>query len=86
MGPSTCGDNGPAVLAQLRKPHGLAVDNAGTIYVADEPNYSIRKISTTGVISTIAGDPFHNNSGSSGDGGPAQFSLLDTPTALALDK
>ena len=44
------GDN-----AQFRNPFGLAVDANGTVYVADTSNFTIRKIATNGVVSTLAG-------------------------------
>ena len=47
------GDNGPAASAQLNAPKALAVDGSGNLYVSD--NGRIRKVSTNGRISTIAG-------------------------------
>src|SRR3569623_3399154 len=49
------GDRGPAIEAQLSRPIGIAVDPAGNIYVTDGNNSRIRKISTDGIINTIAG-------------------------------
>ena len=49
------GDGGPATSAQLLNPHGLAVDAAGNLYIADTVNLRIRKVSK-GVITTIAGN------------------------------
>jgi uncharacterized protein (TIGR03437 family) len=48
------GDNGPAAAAQLATPVSVAVDPAGSLYIADLNNYRVRKISD-GVISTVAG-------------------------------
>jgi sugar lactone lactonase YvrE len=56
------GDGGPAVSAQLDSPHGVAVDLAGNLYIADTGNFRIRVVSTDGRIRTVAG---------SGIGGPA---------------
>ena len=49
------GDNGPATSAQLNHPHGVAVDSAGNLYIADTGNNRIRKVSN-GVITTVAGN------------------------------
>jgi sugar lactone lactonase YvrE len=75
------GDNGPATGAELGYPAGLAVDAAGGLYIADEGNARIRKVSN-GVITTVAG----NGSGVyGGDGGPAAGAALWTPEGIALD-
>ena len=47
--------NGPAALARFNQPTGVAVDAAGTVYVADRGNQLIRQISPAGVVSTLAG-------------------------------
>ena len=49
------GDNGPAKLAALNNANGLTVDKHGNIYIADASNYRIRRIDTSGTITTIAG-------------------------------
>ncbi len=75
------GDDGPATLAVLNRPQGLAVDAAGNIYVADYGNHRVRKIDTTGNINTIAGN---GKVQFSGDNGPATSAGID-PFDLALD-
>jgi len=75
------GDGGPPTSALLDSPAGVAVDAAGTIYIADTHNQRIRKVSN-GTISTIAGT---GTAGFSGDNGPAGAAQLSNPTALAVD-
>jgi hypothetical protein len=50
------GDGGPAIGARLNHPHGVAVDGAGSLYIADTDNNRIRKVGADGVITTIAGN------------------------------
>ena len=77
------GDGGPATAATLQGPSGVAVDGGGNIYIADDGNNRIRKISgTTGIISTIAGSPTY---GFSGDGGPSSAAKLYYPRNVAVD-
>ena len=76
------GDNGPATSAQLKLPCGIAVDGLGNLYIADYGNDRIRKVSPSGIITTVAGD---GNSGYGGDGGPATKALLEGPTDVAVD-
>jgi uncharacterized protein (TIGR03437 family) len=84
------GDGGPAIDAQFRLSNydgeagfpGIAVDGAGNVYIADSGNYRVRKISSTGIITTVAGNGI---SGNSGDGGPAINAQLDYPSGLAVD-
>ena len=77
------GDGGPAASAQLNRPHGVAVDAAGNLYIADTGNYAIRKVALNGTISTVAGEL--GDSGNSGDGGPATQANLDYPNAVGVD-
>jgi sugar lactone lactonase YvrE len=77
------GDGGPALNATFRTPRGIAVDQAGSLYIADQYNYRVRKV-TNGIISTIAGNGFCCGGGA-GDGGPANGATLTFPSGIALD-
>jgi sugar lactone lactonase YvrE len=76
------GDNGPATAARLNNPFGLAVDSLGNIYIADCMNFRVRKVTTAGVITTVAGNGLFRYGG---DGGPATNAWLSTPTGMARD-
>jgi sugar lactone lactonase YvrE len=80
--PSYVGDNGPSIDAQLSTPQAVAVDASGNVYVADFGNSRVRKISTSGLITTVAGN---GTAGFSGDGGPATSAQLAGPDGLAVD-
>jgi len=76
------GDGGPASLATLNNPTGVAIDGLGNLYIADKDNNVIRKVDPSGIISTVAG----TGSGSfSGDGGPAIAASISRPYAVAVD-
>src|SRR6202789_2568538 len=76
------GDNAAANTAALALPHGLSIDAAGTLSLADTSNNRIRRIdATTGLITTVAGN---GTQGFSGDNGPATAAALDTPRATAV--
>jgi uncharacterized protein (TIGR03437 family) len=79
------GDGGPAVNAQLNAPAGLALDQAGNLYVADSLNNRVRVISPGGIISTFAGNGTLGGPGHFGDGGPATQANLFMPQGLAID-
>jgi uncharacterized protein (TIGR03437 family) len=80
-GPGFAGDNGPATGARLAQPYGLAVDSAGSLYVAERGTNCVRKVSN-GVITTVAGN---GTSGYSGDNGPATSAQMYFPRAVAVD-
>ena len=80
--PSSSGDGGPAASAGLNFPWGVAVDGSGNIYVTELFGYRVRKISTTGIISTVAGN---GTEAYSGDGGPASLAQLDAPWGVVAD-
>jgi sugar lactone lactonase YvrE len=71
-----------AAAAELDSPQGLAVDAAGNLYIAETGANRVRKVSTNGAISTVAGGV---GAGYSGDGSPALAAQLNGPTGLALD-
>lgn len=76
--------DGPVAKARFNQPQGLAIDAAGNLYVADVLNYCIRKISTDGVVSTVAG----NGSGNSAPGfkdGAGDVALFNRPLGLTID-
>ena len=79
---SFSGDGSQAVNAQLKNPYGVAIDLAGNIYIADVFNYRIRKIDTTGIITTVAGNGV---GGFSGDSAIATAAQLGTPYGVAVD-
>jgi uncharacterized protein (TIGR03437 family) len=76
------GDGGPATAAQISTIKGIAIDRWGNLYLSDTDNHRVRKISTSGVITTIAGTGV---AGFSGDGGPAAAAQLNLPYGLAAD-
>jgi sugar lactone lactonase YvrE len=76
------GDGGPAVLAVLNGPAGVAVDTMGNLYVADSLNHRVRKVTAGGVIATVAGTGV---AGDSADGLPPTGTALDGPQGLFLD-
>lgn len=77
------GDNGLAINAALNTPQGLAVDLAGNLFIADTFNHRVRKVDTSGIISTVAGT---GGQGYSGDNGPATLAKLVEPSGVAIDQ
>ena len=80
--PGFSGDSGPATLAKLNGPFGLNLDSAGNLYLADHANQRIRKIDTSGIIHTVAGN---GTAGFSGDGGAATLAELNSPDDVLPD-
>jgi sugar lactone lactonase YvrE len=76
------GDGGPATSAQLDGPRGVTVDASGNLYIADNGNHRVRKVTPGGTISTVVGN---GTAGYSGDGGPAASARLNLPAGLAVD-
>jgi len=80
--PGFTGDGSAAIKATLTLPSGVAIDGSGNVYVADQWNLRLRKIDTSGNISTIAGNGGFSYSG---DGGPATRAQLFGPQGVAVD-
>lgn len=76
------GDGGPATSAQLFSPNGVVVDPSGQLFIADTDNGRVRKVDTTGTISTVAGTGVF---GYNADGIPATSAHLWAPIGLAVD-
>jgi sugar lactone lactonase YvrE len=76
------GDGGPATLAQLAIPRGVAVDKAGNLYIADNVNARVRKVDPGGIIQTVAGNGF---SVFNGDALSALETSLNDLTGVAVD-
>jgi streptogramin lyase len=72
------GDGGPATLAELNLPVGIATDSLGNLYFSDGSNNRIRAVYTSGIINTIAGG------GSGGDGGAATSAVFSGSAGLGL--
>ncbi|MDX2030839.1 MAG: hypothetical protein SF339_09240 [Blastocatellia bacterium] len=76
------GDGGPATAAQLYSPRALAFDAAGNLYISDNGNHRIRRVTPGGVISTAAGDgrefPIEENA-------PALATPITAPYGVAID-
>jgi hypothetical protein len=77
------GDGGTATLAELKNPVSVVADNSGNVYVADNADHRIRKINSSGIISTFAGT---GAPGFTGDGGPATAAQITGPCGLAADQ
>src|ERR1019366_1064160 len=77
------GDGGPATKALLALPQGMAVAADGSLIFADTANCVVRRIDTSGVISTILGN---NKCGYGGDNGPPLNASLNAPASVAVDE
>jgi uncharacterized protein (TIGR03437 family) len=75
------GDGGPATSATLSIDAFVIADPAGNVYICDQSNNRIRKVSS-GVITTVAGN---GNAAFSGDEGPATSASLNAPSGMYLD-
>ena len=88
-GGSSLGDGGAATAGQLNRPWGIALDAAGNLYIAEVLGYRVRKVDTSGNISTVTGTGAAGFSGDArgfgGDGGAATSARMNTPIGIALD-
>ena len=80
--PGISGDGETATSATLYYPNGVSVDVSGNVYIADTANNKIRKVTSTGIITTIAGA---GTRGSRGDGGDATSAQLNSPEGVSVD-
>jgi len=76
------GDGGPALTATLGYPVGDYVDPAGDLYICDQSNFVVRKVTPGGTITTIAGNGTY---GYSGDGGAATSAQMKNPNQITGD-
>lgn len=80
---SFSGDNGLAIHAGIAAPQAIICDRFGNLYFSDVWNHRIRKVDTSGVITTFAGT---GAAGNTGNGGPAINARVNTPTDLKFDR
>jgi sugar lactone lactonase YvrE len=80
--PGSSGDGGPAALAKLTYPTGIAFSPSGELYIADNGSNKIRKIDSEGIISTVAGT---GEKGYSGDGRTAKSARLSWIEGICFD-
>jgi len=76
------GDGGIATNAEINGAQGIAVDASGNLFIADTWNNRIRKVSTNGIISTVAGNGVRGYAGDSGAATNAEFYF---PIGIAVD-
>jgi sugar lactone lactonase YvrE len=81
------GDGGQATAALLNRPTSVYVDSAGNMYIADGFNYCIRKVNTSGIITTIASNPAlgYLGYGYTGDGNSATNAQFNYPGDITMD-
>ena len=76
------GDGGPATAAKINDVAGITLDNFGNLYLCDKSSNCIRKVSTAGIITTVAGN---GTAGYTGDGIPATAAELNGPEFVSVD-
>lgn len=76
-------DGGPATAARIKWPAGMAFDASGNLFFCDFGNNVVRRVSTTGIITTVAGTP-GTLPAYSGDGGAATAARLGNPLGVAI--
>jgi uncharacterized protein (TIGR03437 family) len=75
-------DDVSATKTALNLPVGVTVDSSGNIYFTDTGNERVRKVSSAGIITTIAGNGFADNEG---NGGAATSAKVNGPRGIAID-
>lgn len=75
-------DNVQATASKLNTPTAVATDDSGNVFIADKTNNRIRKVSKTGMITTVAGT---GTAGYTGDGAAATLATLSAPSGVARD-
>ncbi len=76
------GDGGQATAAELNEVSGVLLDASGNMYIVDIGNNRVRKVNSSGIITTIAGT---GTAGYSGDGGQATAAEVNSPHTIAMD-
>jgi sugar lactone lactonase YvrE len=76
------GDGGAATSARISNPAYMLTDASCNYYIADWNNFAIRKVNSSGIISTLVGT---GTSGTTGDGGAATAATITTPGGMAFD-
>ena len=79
------GATGGALTARFNGPTGIALDSAGSVYIADSGNRRVRKLTSDMTVNTIVGSGAGGNAGFTGDGGPALMAEIGSLGGLALD-
>jgi RHS repeat-associated protein len=77
----TCGEGQPATSAPLRFPIGMALGPDGSLYIADQNNSRVRRVTPAGIMTTVAGT---GTDGYNGDGIPATTAKLNQPRDVAV--
>ncbi len=80
-GSPDCGDGGQATAAAMGQ-SGVMLDAVGNMFISDQKNNKIRKVDTTGIITTVVGTGVQ---GYGGDGGLASLAWLNYPTKSSFD-
>jgi trimeric autotransporter adhesin len=73
---------GMPLSAEFNGPYGMSLDSAGNLYIADSSNYRIRKLDTSGNVTTVAGN---GGAGYGSDGVAATSTTLDLPLGVTVD-
>src|SRR5690242_9631133 len=80
-GSNPSNDFGLALNTLLEDVHGLALDSQGNLFIADTSRHRVLRVTPTGNVTVVAGT---GRAGFSGDGGPADQSMLNQPYGLAV--